>query len=376
MNIFFYTNQITPYMIHRWDLMASEYPDFKVILTRKPDPQRPWKLIPDLYKFCIKSFPDSIKISNHIAYSPGLLTYVRNNKNSSKTIHIFEDVSGLNAFLIRIFNNQDDFYLLNDGGFVSTTKRLSQFIRWNFIGKKCKAAMSPGDFGKKYMLAWGFSENNIYNSYLSPDVEYFKRYLKSDESLIDRQEIRKKLNISENDIVLFANSRLLDWKRLIDFYDALFLLDNDTLSKICVILLGDGPDKVTLDKFQTQNLFKFYWFGQVDYDNILKYYSVSDILIHPSIGDIWGLVVNESLLMGKPVICTDVIGAADLIRDGYNGFKISEKSPKELSFYISKIVNDNDLLKSMSLNAISISSKWNSYNFLNEFRNMITNNYK
>jgi glycosyltransferase involved in cell wall biosynthesis len=363
-------------MIHRWDLISSQYPGFKVVLTRKPDPQRPWKLIPDIYKFCVKFFPDSIRISNHIAFSPGLLHFVSDNKHGSKSIHIFEDVSGLNAFLIRIFNYKDDFYLMNDGGFVSTTKRLSQFIRWNFIGKKCKATMSPGNFGKKYMLAWGFSEDKIFNSYLSPDVEYFKRYLQSGECQVDRESIRQDLNINENDIVLFTNSRLLDWKRLIDFYDALLLLDSSTLSKICVILLGDGPDKVTLDKFKSQNLFRFYWLGQVDYECVLKYYSVSDILIHPSIGDIWGLVINESLLLGKPVICTNVIGAADLISHGFNGFKISEKSPQELSFYIYKVVNDNELLKTLSLNAFSISTTWNSYRFLNEFNNMITKNNK
>lgn len=361
-------------MIHRWDLISTHYPNLKVILTRNADPQRPWKLIPDIYNFCVKFLPDSIKISNHIAFSPGLLKFVRDNKCDSKSIHIFEDVSGLNAFLIRFFNYKDDFYLMNDGGFVSTTKRLSQFIRWNFIGKKCKASMSPGNFGKKYMLAWGFSEDKIFNSYLSPDVEYFKRYLRSEECKVNRESIRQDLNINENDTVLFANSRLLDWKRLIDFYDGLLLLDCNTLSKIYVILLGDGPDKVTLDKFKSQKLFKFLWLGQVEYECVLKYYSVSDILIHPSIGDIWGLVINESLLLGKPVICTNVIGAADLITDGFNGFKISEKNPQELSFYIDKIVNDKELLKTLSLNALSISKTWNSYLFLCEFRKMITIN--
>ena len=110
---------------------------------------------------------------------------------------------------------------------------------------------------------------------------------------------------------------------------------------------------------------------QVKYNEILKYYSACDIFIHPSIGDIWGLVINEALLMGKPVICTNVIGAADLIVDGFNGYKVKEKSPEELSFYIKEITINNNLRSILSRNALNIYNEWNSHFFLDEFVKMI-----
>ena len=371
MTIFFYTHQLAPYMIHRWEMISAIYPNLNVLLTKKPDKCRPWNIKNEKYKFNLFSFPDLLKFNHHISFSPGLLNFIKKKKNNQKSIHIFEDISGLNAFLITFFNKNDNFYLLNDGGFIENTYRLSQFIKWRFIGKKCKAAMSPGDFGRRYMIAWGFPKEKIFNSFLSPDVTVFNKYLKSESYFSDRKMVRNIYNIDDNEIVLFVNSRLLDWKRIIDLYDALFLLDKNYLSKISVLLLGDGPDKTTLNKFKSQNLFKFIWLGQVEYHDIYKYYASSDIFIHPSIGDIWGLVINEALLMGKPVICTNVIGAADLIINDYNGYKIDEKAPKQLSLCIKKIINNSDLRTQLSKNALNIRYEWNSQLFLNEFTKMI-----
>src|SRR5262249_13369982 len=52
-----------------------------------------------------------------------------------------------------------------------------------------------------------------------------------------------------------------------------------------------------------------------------SYYSVCDVFVLPSAHESWGLVVNEVMNAGKPVIVSDQVGAAvDLIRDGKNGY--------------------------------------------------------
>lgn len=60
--------------------------------------------------------------------------------------------------------------------------------------------------------------------------------------------------------------------------------------------------------------------GTVSSDMIQSRIAVADALVLPSRWDGWGMVVNEALLAGVPVIVSDRCGAADLIQHGVNGF--------------------------------------------------------
>ena len=52
-------------------------------------------------------------------------------------------------------------------------------------------------------------------------------------------------------------------------------------------------------------------------------YALADVFVLPSRYEAWGLVVNEAMCSGLPIIASDKVGAArDLVREGVNGFCI------------------------------------------------------
>jgi glycosyltransferase involved in cell wall biosynthesis len=54
-----------------------------------------------------------------------------------------------------------------------------------------------------------------------------------------------------------------------------------------------------------------------------RYYDLCDVFVLPSEREPWGLVINEVMNAGKPVIVSDRVGAGpDLVRDGQNGFVV------------------------------------------------------
>jgi glycosyltransferase involved in cell wall biosynthesis len=106
------------------------------------------------------------------------------------------------------------------------------------------------------------------------------------------------------------------------------------------------------------HIIHFHWLQQIDYLEIPKYYAASDLLVFPSEGDIWGLVVNEALSMGVPVICTERIGAAELVIDGKNGYKVPVRSPKLLAERIKHLYYDRVLLSQMSKESMKIRETW------------------
>lgn len=72
----------------------------------------------------------------------------------------------------------------------------------------------------------------------------------------------------------------------------------------------------------------------IDYkpkETIFKYYRASDIFILPTREDVWGLVVNEAMACGLPVISTDMcLGATELIESKINGEIVPVDNEEEL----------------------------------------------
>lgn len=82
-------------------------------------------------------------------------------------------------------------------------------------------------------------------------------------------------------------------------------------------IIGDGPEAAQL-KYITKSLdiTEFItWHGYQNHNMAMDYIASSDLLVLPSEYDGWGAVVNEALMMGVPVVCSDMCGASDLIRD-------------------------------------------------------------
>jgi glycosyltransferase involved in cell wall biosynthesis len=86
-------------------------------------------------------------------------------------------------------------------------------------------------------------------------------------------------------------------------------------------VIGNGEERFSLEKLVNclglANMIDFT--GVLDNMSARKQLAKSDLFVLPSHWDGWGAVVNEALMCGVPVICSDYCGAADLIHNGFNG---------------------------------------------------------
>jgi len=357
-------------MFHRWKMMSDSYPGSVVIITRKPDPGRPWEYKPEEMEFPCVNFPETMKITNHLAWSKGLKQFVKKT-NSKKIIHLFEDISGFNVLNVLCVIKNNKFLLVNDGGFPEVTKRFSQKIRWNLVGRKSFGVITAGEIGNRYMQAWGYPPDKIYNSYLSHDIDTFKKYRQSNLGKTEKSTVRESLNIDNDTVLVLCVSRLLDWKRIEDLSASIQYLSSETRKKMFLLLMGDGDHKAPLQELKNQNSIRFKWIPSVSYLEVMRYHLASDIFVLPSEGDIWGLVINEALSMGKPVICTNKVGASELIINGHNGYKVEARNPKALGDSIEKLIIDDNLRLLLSEKAKQIQNSWNSKRFISELTKIV-----
>jgi len=72
--------------------------------------------------------------------------------------------------------------------------------------------------------------------------------------------------------------------------------------------------------------------GFFDPKRLSEIYSQAHVFVLPSRYDGWGVVVNQALGAGLPVICTDAVGAGhDLVDDGVNGYRVPAGDAEELT---------------------------------------------
>jgi len=88
-----------------------------------------------------------------------------------------------------------------------------------------------------------------------------------------------------------------------------------------LVVIGDGVDRESLQKLALESGIgkRVIWLGKMDLEHIQNQVFIADILVLPSREDGWGAVVNESLMVGTPVICSNACGAAELIRHSWLG---------------------------------------------------------
>ncbi|TDB64672.1 glycosyltransferase family 4 protein [Arundinibacter roseus] len=89
-----------------------------------------------------------------------------------------------------------------------------------------------------------------------------------------------------------------------------------------LLFVGDGPDRKPMEDFAKANsLSKVKFTGAVGWQEVPEWLAKADVLILPSHSEPWGLVVNEAMICGMPVLVSKNCGCAeDLVQHGQNGF--------------------------------------------------------
>lgn len=91
--------------------------------------------------------------------------------------------------------------------------------------------------------------------------------------------------------------------------------------RLSLTIVGDGPERSRLARIELPMNVAVQWVGAVEYAELPRWYERAGIGVFPTRGDEWGLVVNEAMAAGLPVIGSAYAQAVEeLVRDGRNGW--------------------------------------------------------
>jgi glycosyltransferase involved in cell wall biosynthesis len=117
------------------------------------------------------------------------------------------------------------------------------------------------------------------------------------------------------------------------------------------MFIGTGPDLEMLQRYVIDNDMQ----GQVLFlglrDDMPTVLSFVDLLVSTSISSHEGMsnVILEAMASGKPVISTESVGSAEIIRDGYNGFLVDSASTQHLCESILLLQKNRPCLRNWEL---------------------------
>ncbi len=162
-----------------------------------------------------------------------------------------------------------------------------------------------------------------------------------EQAIPTREARRAALGLSAKNLIYVG--RLAEEKNLIQLLNSFAEARRDVLnSGWGLIFLGEGPQKAILQAEVTRlDLGACVRFlPGCNWTEVPNYLALADALVLPSLSEPWGLVVNEAMACGRPVLVSDRCGCAvDLVQSGQNGYTFSPENPATLTARLTQLMN-------------------------------------
>jgi len=193
---------------------------------------------------------------------------------------------------------------------------LIEFLKTRFL-RGCNAFVVPGKSSIEYLRSYGVPKEMIFTAPNAVDTQFFAR--RAEVIRAEAARHRQALRLPPR-FFLFAG-RLVPEKGIFDLLRAYGELSPELRKNMGLVFVGDGPARSALFQHAAAiNPGSIHFASFSQREELATYYALADVFIFPTHTDPWGLVVNEAMACGLPVICSDAAGcAADLVENGWNG---------------------------------------------------------
>jgi glycosyltransferase involved in cell wall biosynthesis len=202
----------------------------------------------------------------------------------------------------------------------------------------------------------GACKESIFLAPYTVDNQFF---IASAQSLAGAKSLlREREGISPDLPVILFCGKFSNVKRPLDLLQAFHCLgDNPEAS---LVFVGDGLLRVDMQRYVLEHgLKRIHFLGFRNQTELPACYAMADVLVLPSDIEPWGLVVNEAMCFGLPIIASDKVGAApDLVHDGVNGFVFPAGNVELLADRLRTVLLDEQMRQRMGAQSSYMIEHW------------------
>jgi len=239
----------------------------------------------------------------------------------------------------------------------SAQKLIRRHLR-NFYNN-CELVMVPTSQIKSDLMGYGISSENLVIWERGIDKSVFHHEKQKEDTWLNDLLVNSKYNI------LFA-SRLV-WEKNVDMLIRLYKEVSARDLPYNFIIAGDGMAKTAMKETMPNATF----LGMVSHEKLTSLYRHCDLFVFPSISETYGNVLIEAMACGLPCVVAKGGGPLGFIEDGVNGLLVNAHEVNGYLEAISRIVNDNQLKRSLIDKGLDFSSKLNWDDLVSRFYLML-----
>lgn len=194
----------------------------------------------------------------------------------------------------------------------SAVKKVFKAIAYPVFLRAFDAALAVGSRSREYWRHYGYPETRIFFAPHGVDSGWF-----NDRATREAGEaLRARVGATADECVVLFAGKLIPKKRPLDLVAAVGRL-NEAGRTARVLVAGSGPLEMEMASLARSSSVRMDVLGFCNQSAMPAVYAAADALVLPSDGgETWGLVANEALACGTPVILSDRVGSApDLVGD-------------------------------------------------------------
>ena len=338
MKILYMVNVPSPYMVNYFNELGK-YCELTVLFEKATSTERDdsWKeyIFKNFNGIVLKGYSTDVDA----AFCPQVIKYLKKNTYDYIFISNMATPTGILAIeYLRL--KKIDYFLESEGGFAKDGQGLKEkFKKHVMSGAKLYFSTTP--IGDEYFLTYGATKDKLVK-YPFTSI-YEKDILEKVPTIEEKHFLRDGLNIKEAKVIISVG-QFIPRKG----FDILLKASKNLPENVGVYIIGGNPTEEYIQMKQRLQLENVHFVGFKRMDELSKYYRCADLFVFPTREDVWGLVINEAMAYGLPIITTDrCIAGLELIKNDENGYIVPVGNEKILYEKMNQLLSDDMLRKSM-----------------------------
>lgn len=233
--------------------------------------------------------------------------------------------------------------IIYDGSSPNTDFRDSNFRTFarRILAWFADAFVANSQAGKRYLIeALNVPSERIFTrTYLVPDSE----------ALLKRLATAELPDLDLKQPIFLYVGRITARKGIKTLLEACAILKKQGYSDYTLLIVGKGDQQEELAAFIQEQDFadRVNWVGWVDYGSLGAYFQLADIFVFPTFEDVWGMVVPEAMVFGKPILCSNGAASCELIAEGENGYIFDPNNAEDLAKKMQVYIENPGSIESM-----------------------------
>jgi glycosyltransferase involved in cell wall biosynthesis len=340
--VVYWNNIPAPYMVERFNALAGlAHLDFEAWFNARSEPGRSWDVDERAWRFAYRLLPGVRLGGREFRFPAPLLA-----RRPDLLVSLYaEPVFIAGWALARLRGSKTCFRVLMTHDSWVRRSALKDRVK-RFLFRSVDAIETPGADGRDFAVRCGAAPEKVFIATHTVDVAHFDRVSRAARGAC-REALRMRLGLRGCTFIFVG--RLWEGKGLEHLLQALHRVQAASAEPVSLLLAGDGGAEAALRALcRARGLRNVAFAGFVQKQALPEYHAAADVFVFPTLGDPYGLAVDEAMASGLPVISTSAAGEIRArVREGINGYVVPPADSAALAHRMLALARDAQLREAM-----------------------------